>query len=70
MKIISTLILSNSKQIVTDKLNIYKDLIPKEIHSTKNRGINHIEHQNLNLRTHLKRLNRGLFAIQNLQQCF
>lgn len=58
LKVISTLVLSNAKQIITDKLNIYKELIPKEIHSTKNRGINHIERQNLNLRTHLKRLNR------------
>lgn len=58
MKVISTLLLANAKQINTDKLNIYKELIPKEIHSTKNRGINHIERQNLNLRTHLKRLNR------------
>lgn len=58
MKVISTLLLSGAKQIVTDKLNIYKELIPKDIHSTKNRGINHIERQNLNLRTHLKRLNR------------
>lgn len=57
-RIISTLLLSDAKQITTDKLNIYKELIPKEIHSTKNRGINHIERQNLNLRTHLKRLNR------------
>lgn len=56
--IISTLLLADAKQILTDKLNIYKKLIPKEIHSTKNRGINHIERQNLNLRTHLKRLNR------------
>lgn len=58
MRVISTLLLANSKQITTDKLNIYKELIPKEIHSTKNRGINHIERQNLTLRTHLKRLNR------------
>ena len=57
-RVISTLILSDAKQITTDKLNIYKELIPKKIHSTKNRGINHIERQNLNLRTHLKRLNR------------
>ena len=57
-RIISTLLLSDSKQIVTDKLNIYKELVPKKIHSTKNRGINHIERENLNLRTHLKRLNR------------
>ncbi len=57
-KIISTLLLADAKRIVTDKLNIYKELIPKAIHSTMNRGINHIERQNLNLRTHLKRLNR------------
>ena len=43
LKVISTLLLSEAKQIFTDKLNIYKDLIPGEIHSTKNRGINHIE---------------------------
>lgn len=57
-KVISILLLANAKQIITDKLNIYRELIPKEIHSTKNRGINHIERKNLNLRTHLKRLNR------------
>lgn len=58
MKITSTLLLADAKQIITDKLNIYKELIPKEIHSTKHRGINHIERQNLTLRTHVKRLNR------------
>ncbi|MBX9732877.1 MAG: IS1 family transposase [Chitinophagaceae bacterium] len=36
----------------------YRYLIPKEIHSTKYRGINHIEQKNLSIRTHLKRLNR------------
>ena len=56
--IISTLLHADAKQIITDKLNIYKELIPEQFHSTKNRGINHIERQNLNLRTHLKRLNR------------
>ena len=58
MRITSTLLLSGANHIVADKLNIYKELIPKEIHSTKHRGINHIERQNLTLRTHLKRLNR------------
>jgi len=57
-KVISTLILADARQIVTDKLNIYKNLIPKELHSTRHRGINHIERQNLTLRTHLKRLGR------------
>jgi insertion element IS1 protein InsB len=57
-KVISTLLLSDAKKITTDKLNIYKELIPKAIHSTKFRGINKIERNNLSLRTHLKRLNR------------
>jgi len=57
-KIISTLILANAQKITTDKLAMYKELIPENIHSTKFRGINKIERQNLNLRTHLKRLNR------------
>ena len=57
-KIVSTLLLSNAVKITTDKLNIYKELIPSGIHSTKFRGINRIERQNLTLRTHLKRLGR------------
>jgi insertion element IS1 protein InsB len=57
-KVISTLVLSDASKITTDKLNIYKELIPKDMHSTKFRGINQIERRNLNLRTHLKRLNR------------
>jgi insertion element IS1 protein InsB len=56
--VIDTLLLSNPKKITTDKLNIYKEIIPKTIHSTKFRGINGIERMNLNLRTHLKRLSR------------
>lgn len=57
-KIISTLILAEAKKITTDKLRIYKEIIPNNMHSTKFRGINKIERQNLSLRTHLKRLNR------------
>ncbi len=57
-KVIDTLVFSNPKKITTDKLNIYKEIIPKSIHSTKFRGINGIERMNLNLRTHIKRLNR------------
>lgn len=58
LKIISTLLLADARQITTDKLNIYKELIPKELHCTKHRGINRIERTNLDLRTHIKRLNR------------
>lgn len=57
-KITDTLILSEAKQIKTDKLNLYGFIIPKRLHQTKNRGINKIERSNLNLRTHLKRLTR------------
>ncbi len=31
-KVIDTLLLSNSMKITTDKLNIYKEIIPKKIH--------------------------------------
>ncbi|GAB5524237.1 MAG: hypothetical protein Roseis2KO_21090 [Roseivirga sp.] len=44
--------------IHTDRLLAYKSLIPPEIHKVKARGINKIERYHLNLRTHIKRLNR------------
>lgn len=57
-KVIMGLELSEAEKIITDKLKNYKFLIRPEIHSTKFRGINHIERKNLTLRTHLKRLSR------------
>ncbi|WP_129020226.1 IS1 family transposase [Edaphocola flava] len=57
-KVTDTLILSNAVKVFTDKLINYKYLLPSSIHSTKNRGTNHIERKNLTLRTHLKRLGR------------
>ncbi len=56
--VIQTLLLSKPKQIVTDKLNNYRFLIPKKFHTTILYGTNSIERFNLNIRTHLKRLNR------------
>jgi IS1 family transposase len=56
--IVDTLQLSKAKKIVTDKLPMYQYIINKKLHSTKFRGINHIERNHLTLRTHLKRLNR------------
>lgn len=53
-----TLTISKARTIYTDKLVNYRTLIDPKIHKTKNRGTNHIERQNLTLRTHLKRLNR------------
>jgi IS1 family transposase/transposase-like protein len=53
-----TLLLAQAKKICTDNLRIYRQLIPKSIHKRGGRQINHIERNNLNLRTHLKRLSR------------
>lgn len=53
-----TLILSEATKVYTDKLKNYGWLLPKEIHSTRYHGTNHIERMNLSLRTHLKRLSR------------
>lgn len=44
--------------INTDRYSGYVGVVPKKIHTTIKRRNNHIERQNLNLRTHLKRLNR------------
>ncbi len=56
--VVKTLISAKPEKIFTDKLRNYKYLIPKEIHSIQKYGTNGIERKNLNLRTHLKRLNR------------
>jgi insertion element IS1 protein InsB len=57
-RVIQTVENADPKQIITDKLKNYRYLIDRNLHSTKYRGINHIERMNLTLRTHLKRLNR------------
>ncbi len=56
--IVNTLLLSGVEIIKTDKLNIYQSLIPRHKHVSAAYNINHIERNNLNLRTHLKRLSR------------
>ncbi len=56
--VVSMLLLSDVKKIYTDKLKQYRSLIPSQIHKTTQYGTNHIERMNVNLRTHLKRLNR------------
>jgi insertion element IS1 protein InsB len=57
-RVIDTLLLSGAEKIYTDKLNLYKYIIPSHIHQSKIYSTNHIERKNLSLRTHLKRLNR------------
>ena len=54
--VLKTLNFARAIKIYTDKWRGYKSLVNKRIHSTVNRGTNHIERQNLTLRTHLKRL--------------
>ena len=60
--VVNTLLLSEPKQIRTDKCPLYPTLIPKELHHVQQRGINYIERNNLTIRTHLKRLNRRTIA--------
>jgi insertion element IS1 protein InsB len=56
--VVNTAIFSGVKKIKTDKLSIYHSLIPKQQHISNAYNINYIERNNLNLRTHLKRLSR------------
>jgi insertion element IS1 protein InsB len=56
--VVKTLQFSGAKRIFTDGLKNYSYLIANAIHKVKRYGTNHIERNNLNLRTHLKRLNR------------
>jgi len=56
--VLNTLKQSNTKNIYTDGLRNYKYLLDKSIHRVVRYGTNHIERNNLTIRTHLKRLNR------------
>ena len=57
-RVTDTPLLAKCKQIYTDRLSIYRQIIPSAIHKVKRYGTNKIERKNLSLRTHLKRLNR------------
>ncbi|CAG5087376.1 IS1 family transposase [Parvicella tangerina] len=50
------------KRIVTDKLNIYPNLVKPIEHDTRKHRNNHIERANLTLRQHLRRLSRKTLA--------
>jgi insertion element IS1 protein InsB len=56
--VVNTLLLSGVATIYTDKLNIYRTLVPPSRQTCTAYCTNHIERNNLNLRTHLKRLGR------------
>ena len=49
---------SSPSKVYTDYLVHYLSLVPCEVHVRGKRGTTHIERHNMNLRTHLKRLNR------------
>lgn len=57
-KVVDKVLNANPQAVFTDRLKIYRSLIPQCIHKTVRFGTNHIERVNLTLRTHLKRLNR------------
>ena len=48
----------NPRKVFTDKLNTYKNLIPKNLHNWQKSNTTRIERNNLTLRTHLKRFSR------------
>jgi len=50
--------LSKPKTIYTDRLNLYRLIIERQIHKIKKGKTNTVERINLNLRIHLKRLSR------------
>ena len=69
VKVVVDKVLSLSpKAVFTDKLNIYASLIPKSVHKIRRRGINRIERYHLNLRTHIKRLNRRTICYTKNEQ--
>jgi len=57
-KVIHPLLEAEVESINTDGYSGYRGVVPKKKHTTFKRRNNGIERQNLNLRTHLKRLNR------------
>lgn len=66
--IILPLLERSPARIYTDKLNIYRGLIPKEIHRVFERCTNKIERHNLTLRTHLKRFSRKTICFSRSPQ--
>ena len=56
--VLKTLQNSKAERIYTDGFKNYKYLIDNKVHKTFRFGTNHIERNNLTIRTHLKRLSR------------
>jgi insertion element IS1 protein InsB len=62
------------KRIYTDRLPVYKSLIPEHLHKILPYQTNRIERKNLTIRTHLKRLSRKTICFSKsetmLRSCF
>jgi len=56
--LIDKILLLDPSKVYTDKLPLYRGLIPKKIHKVFQYCTNKIERMNLTLRTHIKRLGR------------
>ena len=68
-KVIDLILSYFPSKIHTDRLNMYPNLIPKKIHSRKLYGTNHIERNNLTLRTNFKRLQRRTICYSKSKKC-
>jgi insertion element IS1 protein InsB len=60
--VVARVLLFKPKVVFTDRLDLYRLLIPKWVHSIHRRCTNYIERHHLKLRTQLKRLNRRSIA--------
>lgn len=56
--ILDRVLLLNPKRVYTDRLPLYRSIIPKNVHKVFQYCTNKIERNNLTLRTHIKRLSR------------
>ena len=72
-KITDPLIACTPGKVYTDRLPLYRSLLPSAIHGAGNYCTNRIERNNLNIRTHLKRLARKTICfsknIELLEAC-
>ncbi|XLS31029.1 IS1 family transposase [Flavobacteriaceae bacterium M23B6Z8] len=67
-RLLDKLLLLNPTRIYTDRLNIYPNQIPKEIHIVFRYCTNKIERMNLTLRTDIKRLSRRTICFSRNKQ--
>jgi IS1 family transposase len=68
--LIRTALLAAVRKISTDRLNIYRSLIPVSLHDYRKYGTNQIERKNLSLRTDIKRLRRRTICFGPVEPCW